>query len=632
MTLALVLQNFNLRGDDPSYQLQIKQTLTIKPDNFFIRAALRDGIDPLKLEKKMHVATEMDHAVPKHHVALKSAESGKPMLVLYGSNSGTCEGLAQSLAGSAGSRGYLATVQPLDAAVDQLPTKQPIVIITASYEGNPPDNAGVFVEWLQNVSPEKLKDVQFAVFGCGHHDWVTTFQKVPKLIDTELSSRGAEQIASRGESDVALGTVFDDFDVWQDESLWPALSAVASPADVAEGLSMEINTTTRASHLHHKVMDALVVENVRLTSADTPEKRYTTFKLPTSLTYEAGDYLAVLPINAVATISRVLRRFGLPWDAMMTLQKGAHTTIPTEVAMPITAVLGAYVELSSAATRKNIMTLVKYDSDEKLAEELSTTTGQLSVLEILERHPSLKVSFPVFLSMLTPMRIRQYSISSSPLNNPTEASIMYSVVNSETGRIGVATNYLKALQPGSTVQVMIKKSHASFHLPRDQKTPIIMACAGTGLAPFMGFVQERAARIAATGGGGASENFGEAVLVIGCRHPEKDRLHAKQLAEWQREGIVKVFYAFSQDPEKSEGCKYAQDRLWHERELVSDLFDRGARAYICGSSALGKGVGQVAARMAVEGARKKGKEITFENGLDWWEGLRGERYAVDVFD
>ncbi|KIW15094.1 hypothetical protein PV08_07881 [Exophiala spinifera] len=638
LTLALVLQNFNLRADDPSYQLQIKQTLTIKPDNFSIRAVLRDGIDPLKLEKKMHVATETDQVVQRHPAAVKSAESGKPMLVLYGSNSGTCEGLAQSLAGSAGNRGYFATVKPLDAAVDQLPTKQPIVIITASYEGNPPDNAGAFVEWLQNVSSEKLKDVKFAVFGCGHHDWVTTFQKVPKLIDSELSSRGAEQIASRGESDVALGTIFDDFDSWQDESLWPALSADASAAEVAEGLSMEISTTTRASHLRHKVMDALVVENTRLTPVDTPEKRWATFKLPTSLTYEAGDYLAVLPINAAATISRVLRRFGLPWDAMMTLQKGAHTTIPTGVAMPVTAVLGAYVELSSVATRKNIATLVRYaGADEKpLAEELSATTGQLSVLEILEKHPSLNVSFPVFLSMLTPMRIRQYSIASSPLSNPTEASIMYSVVRTETGRIGVATNYLKDLQPGSTAQIMIKKSHASFHLPRDPKTPIIMVCAGTGLAPFMGFVQERAARFAATSDGGVdgdtSEPFGQAVLIIGCRHPDVDRLHAKQLADWQDQGVVRVFYAFSRDPDRSDGCKYAQDRLWRERELVSDLFDQGARAYICGSSALGKGVGQVAAKMAVEGAKKKGKEVSIDKGLEWWEGLRGERYAVDVFD
>ncbi|KAK7899657.1 hypothetical protein LTR67_003402 [Exophiala xenobiotica] len=623
-------KNFNLRADDPSYQLQIKQTLTIKPDNFFIRATLRDGIDPLKLEKKMHGGAEIEDVRQKQQTAIRKGASGKPMLILYGSNSGTCEGLAQNLASSASSRGFGATVKPLDAAVDQLPAKQPVVLITASYEGNPPDNAAVFVEWLKNVAPEKVKDTQFAVFGCGHHDWVATFQKVPKFIDAELLSKGGKQIASRGESDVGGGNVFDDFDAWQDEKLWPALSADSGFADITEGLDMEISTTSRASHLRHNVLDALVLKNELLTTADVPEKRHTEFKLPTSLSYEAGDYLALLPVNNTPTISRVLRRFRLPWDTMMTLRKGAHTTIPTETVMPVSAVLGAYVELSSPATRKNFITLAKYANDDKLGEELTSTTDQLSILEILEMYPSLDIPFPVYLSMLAPMRIRQYSISSSPLNDPTKASIIYSVVNSGTGRIGVATNYLKALQPGSVVQLMIKKSHPTFHLPRGQKTPIIMVCAGTGLAPFVGFVQERASRIAASGGG--SEDFGEAILIIGCRYPDKDRLFAEQLSKWEAAGIVKVFYAFSQASDKSDGCKYAQDRLWREREMVGRLFDEGARAYICGSSSLGKGVREVAVKMAIEGARKKGKEVSFEQGLNWWEGLRGERYAVDVFD
>jgi cytochrome P450/NADPH-cytochrome P450 reductase len=552
------------------------------------------------------------------------------MLILYGSNSGTCEGLAQSLAGSAAGRGFIAAVKPLDAAVDQLPANQPTIVITASYEGNPPDNAAVFVEWLKAVDGEKVKNAQFAVFGCGHHDWVATFQKVPKLIDSELAARGASRITSRGESDVGGGNVFDDFDTWQDDKLWPALSADAEPTDASEGLDMEISTTARASHLHHNVQEALVVRNELLTGPGVPEKRHTEFKLPTNLTYEAGDYLALLPVNNVPTISRVLRRFGLPWDAMMTLRKGAHTTIPTETTIAVTAVLGAYVELSSPATRKNISTLRKYAKDEELSEKLASISGPVSILAIIEKHPGIELPFSVYLSMLTPMRIRQYSISSSPLNDPTKASIVYSVVDSGADHIGVATNYLRALQPGSTVQLMIKKSHASFHLPRDQKTPVIMVCAGTGLAPFIGFVQERAARMAALES--QSEEMGEAILIIGCRFPDKDRLYADQIATWEAAGVVKVYYAFSRASEQSEGCRYAQDRLWHEREMVSRLFDDGARAYICGTSSLGQGVAEAAAKMAVESASARGKEISYEQGLKWWESLRGERYAVDVFD
>jgi len=95
---------------------------------------------------------------------------------------------------------------------------------------------------------------------------------------------------------------------------------------------------------------------------------------------------------------------------------------------------------------------------------------------------------------------------------------------------------------------------------------------------------------------------------------------------------VKVYYAFSRESQYSEGCKHVQDRVWKERETVSRLFEDGARAYICGSGAVGKGVAEVAARIRVESLEKEGKDISYEDGLQWWEGLRGERYAVDVFD
>ncbi|KIW27725.1 uncharacterized protein PV07_07435 [Cladophialophora immunda] len=632
LAIALILQNFNVRLDDPSYQLQIRQTLTIKPDNLFLRATLREGIDPLKLERKMYAGLETEDAHQKERSALakKVGDAGKPMLILYGSNSGTCEGLAQGLANGAGNRGFNATVKSLDAAVDQLPSNQPVIIITASYEGNPPDNAVGFVEWVKTVDAGKVKNVQYAVFGCGHRDWVTTFQKIPKLIDSELAAKGAKQLVGRGQSDVAEGKVFDDFDAWQDEKLWPALSADAGADEFLEALDMEISTSARASHLRHNVQEAMVLENELLTDPSIQEKRHTEFKLPTNMTYEAGDYLALLPVNNVQTISRVLRRFGLPWDAFMTLAKGAHTTIPTETAIAVTAVLGAYVELSNPASRKHIATLGKYTKDESVRKEVAGITEPLSVLEILEKYPGIELPFAVYLSMLTPMRIRQYSISSSPLQDPTKVSITYSVVGAGTSHIGVATNYLRFLQPGSRAQLMIKKSHASFHLPLDTKTPIIMVCAGTGLAPFLGFVQERAVRVAAVGGN--RDAFGEALLFIGCRYHDKDRLHAKQIDEWAEQGAVKVFYAFSREPEHSEGCKYAQDRLWRERETLSKLFGEGARAYICGSAALGKGIADVAAKIAVEIAEKKGKAMSHEKGLKWWEDLRGERYAVDVFD
>ena len=408
---------------------------------------------------------------------------------------------------------------------------------------------------------------------------------------------------------------------------------------------MEVTTSARASHLHHNVQDALILKNELLTPPGVPEKRHVEVKLPTNMTYQTGDYLAVLPINPLPTISRVLRRFALPWDAMITIKKGSRTTLPTEQMLSLTAVLGAYVELSGPASRKSLATIAQYASDNKTRDSLlgnQSSSPNMSMLDILEAHPDIAIPFSVFLSTLTPMRIRQYSISSSPLADPTVASITFAVVDdsddAEHHPLGAATNYLRTLHPGATIQLAVKKSHASFHLPLDDaKTPVIMVAAGTGIAPFRGFVQERATKIAVAKVMAKEDpGLAEAVLFIGCRGPQEDLLYKDLFDEWEKIGAVKVYRAFSRtspSPEdESAGCKYAQDRVWAERETVTRLFNAGARSYICGSARLGKGVADAAAKIHVESAKKAGKEVTYEKALKWWEGLRGERFAVDVFD
>jgi cytochrome P450/NADPH-cytochrome P450 reductase len=93
--------------------------------------------------------------------------NAKSMLIVYGSNTGTCQSFAQILASDAAARGFTPDVKEMDAVVGDLPKDCPVIVITSSYEGQPPDNAARFVEWLQ-FSEEKLDGVRFAVFGCGH--------------------------------------------------------------------------------------------------------------------------------------------------------------------------------------------------------------------------------------------------------------------------------------------------------------------------------------------------------------------------------------------------------------------------------------------------------------------------------
>lgn len=175
LTTAMLLQNFNFRFEDPSYQLHIKQTLTIKPKDFFMYATLRHEVDPVHLEKTLHVNTstqEKGSAKKEKAQILPVRKPKKSMTVLYGSNAGTCEALAQNLARVAASRGYLAQVNPLDSGVDNIPKDQPVILISSSYEGQPPDNAAHFVEWLENLKASELKGVTYAVFGCGNREYI----------------------------------------------------------------------------------------------------------------------------------------------------------------------------------------------------------------------------------------------------------------------------------------------------------------------------------------------------------------------------------------------------------------------------------------------------------------------------
>ena len=234
--------------------------------------------------------------------------------------------------------------------------------------------------------------------------------------------------------------------------------------------------------------------------------------------------------------------------------------------------------------------------------------------------------------MLPPMRIRQYSISSSPLSDPTRATLTWAVLdtpsksNESTRFLGVASNYLSSLEEGDRVHVATKPSHGIFHPPADmEKTPMLMFCAGSGLAPFRGFVQQRAFQIK------AGRKLAPAYLFIGCTSPEQDSLFRDEFNAWEEQGVVKLYYAYSKAKEQSKGCRHVQDRLWEEREEVMRVFEQGAKVFVCGSSMVGEGVATRFKMVRLDWAEANGEEIGDEEVQEWFEGIKRERYAQDVF-
>lgn len=130
----------------------------------------------------------------------------------------------------------------------------------------------------------------------------------------------------------------------------------------------------------------------------------------------------------------------------------------------------------------------------------------------------------------------------------------------------------------------------------------------------------------------AGRKLAPAHLFIGCAHPDHDRLFATELDQWQKEGAVKLYYAHSRAKESSKGCGYVQDRLWEEREEMKEVFDQGARVYVCGSARVGEGVTAVAKKIYAEAYEKAvGKTRTEAEVDEWWNNVRSDRFATDVF-
>ncbi|RVV99427.1 cytochrome P450 [Mesobaculum littorinae] len=640
LVLTMLLQRFTLTEADSGYQLKIAETLTLKPDGFRIRARPREDVAP---RPRNTAPSALSRAASEAHAPAQSGADSTPLLVLYGSNSGSCEAFAQQIAQDAAAQGYQATLAPLDAHVEDLPREGAVIIVTASYEGQPPDNARRFVPWVEGLAADALEGVQFAVFGSGNRQWARTYQAIPKRIDAAMGQAGATRIRERGGTDAA-GDFFGAFDAWY-AGLWQDLGHALgrTPVEPAkEDLEVEVIGSKRLEVLRLTDLNqGRILENRELVNMTSPlarSKRHIEIALPTGMSYRTGDYLAVLPRNPQADIERVLRRFGLAADTQVMIggQPGGGS-LPSGQPVELAHILADYVELAQPATRAQVARLAaatRCPPDravlEALAEEDAYASELLAkrvtLLDLLERFPACELPLAQFLSALPPMRPRQYSISSSPLRDPSRCSLTLAVLDApalagERRHLGVASTFLAGLTEGAAVSVAVRPSQAAFHPPEDPAVPIILVCAGSGIAPFHGFLQERAIQKA------EGRDVGKALLFFGIDHPEVDYLYSDELEQWQAEGVVDIRPAFSQAPEGD--VTFVQHRVWQDRARITALFRAGASVYVCGDGAhMAPAVRDTFVRIY-----RDAMQVTDAEAHAWANEMEREhgRYVADVF-
>jgi cytochrome P450/NADPH-cytochrome P450 reductase len=298
---------------------------------------------------------------------------------------------------------------------------------------------------------------------------------------------------------------------------------------------------------------------------------------------------------------------------------------------PLTLVqtLRLCVQFATGENDKDHLEKICEDSDLFEAEVLQKRT---SLFDVLTERESIFLPFGDFLASLPPMGVRQYSISSSPLDKPGVCTITFGIIsapslsNPNTSFEGVASTYLSSLSAGDFIQVSSRPTaKKSFRLPVDD-TPLLMFCAGTGLAPFRGFVQQRAIQLEAN----PKRKLSRAMLFIGCRSSTRDRLYAEELDEWAKIGAVEVKYAFSKEKEESGGCAYVSDRMLSCTDDIIEMWRTGARIYVCGSRGFAESL-HPATRRIFEEAKSSGGPSATAN-VEMFERNMQERVVRDIFD
>ncbi len=669
LVLGMLLQRFELI-DEFDYQLKTKAMLTVKPDEFHIRVRPRPG---RKLERSQPTAAA---PAPERPIQPEPARDrhGTPLRVLFGSNLGTAEALASKLAAEGSERGFAVALGSLDEHVGDVASRRQsqgsqgsqgqsaLVIVSSSYNGLPPENAVAFCKWLQDPATPKdaCTGVAYAVFGCGDTDWAATYQAVPKLLDAQLEAHGGRRFHQRGAGDAQ--TDFDgQYRGWKD-GFWTDLAAALKlPAATvelprAEGPRLSIaivdRQLTNPVIVSYQARAAQVRSNRELqrpvaagtAGAEGPvirSTRHIEVALPPGMDYRAGDHLGVLPRNNLELIRRVMRRFSLDAGMFLTIipRVGRHTHLPVDEPAPLLGVLGCCVELQDVAARAAIETLARHTQDARERARLSALLGDdetsqtqyreriarpyRSVLDLLDETPSCELPFEVYLDLLPPLRPRYYSISSSELVSPGICSITTGVLQRPARGgdglyRGICSNYLAGTSANSAVFVFVRRPTIPF-CPAAANTPMILIGAGTGLAPFRGFLQERAALMA------KGTAVAPSLLFFGCRTPQ-DFLYEDELRDFAARGVARIHTVFSRTP--SNGRTYVQHELVARQDEVWKLIQQGACIFVCGSATtMAPGV-----RAALCDVFRTQTGRSGEDAAAWLAGLRAEnRFLEDIW-
>jgi sulfite reductase (NADPH) flavoprotein alpha-component len=514
-------------------------------------------------------------AAPAGAAAAAAAAPAPELTVLYGTESGNSESLADLTAKAAKAAGFKArAVNMADTKVNKLRDVENLLVIVSTWgEGDPPETAVEFYESFMSDQAPKLEKTRFSVLGLGDTSY-EEFCKMGKDFDARLEALGAQRVHDRVDCDVDYD---DDFAKWHVAAL-KALESLAQLSAEATGGAAVASPAAPAAPVKYSRKNpfpAELSERVLLNGkGSAKETIHLEFSLEGSgLEYETGDALAVVPHNAEDVVDDFIQTTGLDPEGTVLIKEQEYTlrtalTSQLDITSLSLPVMKRYNEIAKDAKLEKLL-------DPANKAELQDYLYGREIIDLLHAFPAKEITADALVGIMRKLPPRLYSIASSPKAHPGEVHLTVGVVRYDAHsrqRKGVCSTYLSdRIEIGEKAEVFVTPNK-HFKIPADPDTPIIMVGPGTGIAPFRAFVEERKAI------GAQGKNW----LFFGDQHYLTDFLYQTEWQEHLADGVLsKLDVAFSRDQKQK---VYVQDRMRENAKELYDWLEQGAYFYVCGDA------------------------------------------------
>ncbi|WP_026600420.1 sulfite reductase subunit alpha [Methylomonas sp. 11b] len=552
------------------------------------------------------------HSHMLHSAGSVNQADARTLHILYGTQTGNSESLANDAANAAKKHGLQPVVKSMDEVeIGQLPQMQYLLIITSTYgEGAMPDNAEMLWEAANSDAAPSLENVNYSVLALGDTSY-DLFCQAGIDWDNKLAALGAKRLFDRVDCDV-------DFETPAEKWLSEVIPLMAEGASTVAVVDTETQPAKSVYNRKNPFPAKMRVNRIVTALDSSKETRHYEISIDGSgLSYEAGDALCVIPTNCPDLVAQIVKAIGCTGaedepvnGELMKLSDALRTHF--EIKLPGKELIE---EIASRSGDQALNALLLSGDKEKLADYL---WGR-DILDLLLQFPGVEFSAAEFLRLLKPLQHRAYSISSSGKKHPdsvhlTVASVRYDAHGRQ--HKGVCSTYLADLvNEESDVRIFFTPNN-NFRVPADDSLPMIMVGPGTGIAPFRAFLQEREFRKAT----------GKNWLFFGDRNASTDFIYRDEIEAMQTSGLLtKLDLAFSRDQAEK---IYVQDRMKeHGAELYAWL-EQGGYFFVCGDAyRMAKDVDQALHDVI----REHGKKTLIE-AVEYVNQLKKDkRYVRDVY-